>query len=92
MIPRRCSWATATFRPLDRNGGAVGRWRSDLAAGAAARPGEQYGLELRRPPADPTLIYASSVSGQVYRSTDGGEGWEKLPREFGEIRALLWTP
>jgi photosystem II stability/assembly factor-like uncharacterized protein len=42
--------------------------------------------------ADPELIYASSVSGQVYRSTDGGGAWEKLAREFGEVRALLWTP
>jgi photosystem II stability/assembly factor-like uncharacterized protein len=42
--------------------------------------------------ADPDLIYASSVSGEVYRSTDGGDGWEKLAREFGEIRALAWTP
>jgi hypothetical protein len=23
---------------------------------------------------------------------DGGAAWEKLPREFGEIRALAWTP
>lgn len=43
-------------------------------------------------PADPQLVYASSVSGQVYRSTDGGASWEKLRREFGEIRALAWTP
>lgn len=43
-------------------------------------------------PADPRLIYASSVSGELYRSQDGGEEWEKLPREFGEIRALAWTP
>jgi photosystem II stability/assembly factor-like uncharacterized protein len=42
-------------------------------------------------PADPDLIYASSVSGQVYRSTDGGASWQKLAREFGEIRALAWT-
>jgi photosystem II stability/assembly factor-like uncharacterized protein len=41
---------------------------------------------------DPNLIYASSVSGEVYRSTDGGRTWEKLAREFGEIRALAWTP
>jgi photosystem II stability/assembly factor-like uncharacterized protein len=40
---------------------------------------------------DPDLIYASSVSGQVYRSTDAGSTWRKLPREFGEIRALAWT-
>jgi photosystem II stability/assembly factor-like uncharacterized protein len=43
-------------------------------------------------PADPELIYASSVSGQVYHSTDGGTSWAKLAREFGEIRALAWTP
>jgi photosystem II stability/assembly factor-like uncharacterized protein len=42
--------------------------------------------------ADPNLVYASSVSGQVYRSTDGGTSWERLAREFGEIRALAWTP
>lgn len=41
---------------------------------------------------DPELIYASSVSGEVYRSTDGGASWQKLAREFGEIRALAWTP
>jgi photosystem II stability/assembly factor-like uncharacterized protein len=43
-------------------------------------------------PADPKLIYASSVSGEVYRSIDGGISWDKLAREFGEIRALAWTP
>jgi photosystem II stability/assembly factor-like uncharacterized protein len=42
-------------------------------------------------PADPELVYASSVSGEVYRSTDGGQSWEKLAREFGEIRALAWA-
>ena len=43
-------------------------------------------------PADPLRLYASSVSGEVYASTTGGASWEKLPREFGEIRALAWTP
>ncbi len=43
-------------------------------------------------PADPNRIYASSVSGEIYRSHDQGGSWEKLPREFGEIRALAWTP
>ena len=42
--------------------------------------------------AAPGLIYASSVSGQLYRSGDQGESWEKCPREFGEIRALAWAP
>jgi hypothetical protein len=43
-------------------------------------------------PSDSNLVYASSVSGQVYRSTDAGLSWTKLPREFGEIRALAWAP
>jgi photosystem II stability/assembly factor-like uncharacterized protein len=42
--------------------------------------------------ADPDLAYASSVSGEIYRSIDGGTSWEKLSREFGEIRALAWSP
>jgi photosystem II stability/assembly factor-like uncharacterized protein len=43
-------------------------------------------------PADPARIYVSSVSGQVYQTVDCGENWSKLPMEFGEIRALAWTP
>ncbi len=43
-------------------------------------------------PADAGLIYAASVSGEIYRSTDAGIMWEKLDREFGEIRALAWAP
>jgi photosystem II stability/assembly factor-like uncharacterized protein len=43
-------------------------------------------------PADPDLIYAASVSGEVYRSGDGGASWQKLGRELGEVRALAWAP
>ena len=43
-------------------------------------------------PADPERIYAYSIAGQVFESLDGGRQWRKLPREFGEIRALLWRP
>ncbi len=42
--------------------------------------------------ADPNLVYAASVSGELYRSTDACASWEKLDREFGEIRALAWAP
>jgi hypothetical protein len=42
--------------------------------------------------ADPDLIYAASVSGQLYRSTTAGRNWDKLAVEFGEIRALAWAP
>jgi photosystem II stability/assembly factor-like uncharacterized protein len=41
---------------------------------------------------DPSLIYAASVSGEIYRSVDAGQSWKKLDREFGEIRSLAWTP
>jgi len=40
----------------------------------------------------PKRVYAYSVSGEIYHSPDGGERWDKLPREFGEIRSLVWTP
>ena len=43
-------------------------------------------------PGDPNRIYAHTVSGELYESTDGGPTWAKLPREFGEIRSLLWVP
>lgn len=39
----------------------------------------------------PDNVYAYSVSGEVYHSPDGGERWQKLPREFGEIRAMACT-
>jgi photosystem II stability/assembly factor-like uncharacterized protein len=42
--------------------------------------------------ADADLVYAASVSGQLYRSTDAGRSWHKLAREFGEVRALAWAP
>jgi hypothetical protein len=35
---------------------------------------------------------ANSLHGYVYSSVDGGETWAKNRREFGEIRAIAWTP
>jgi photosystem II stability/assembly factor-like uncharacterized protein len=43
-------------------------------------------------PADPKLIFVCSNLGQLFRSTDGGESWTKLPREFGEVRSTIWQP
>lgn len=43
-------------------------------------------------PADPNLIYATSISGQLFRSEDGGNTWTKPRHEFGEVRALAWVP
>ncbi len=39
-------------------------------------------------PALPDWIVAYSVAGQLYLSTDGGQTWTKLEREFGEVRAV----
>jgi photosystem II stability/assembly factor-like uncharacterized protein len=41
---------------------------------------------------DPSRLYISSISGQLFRSTDRAATWQKLPHEFGEVRALLWLP
>lgn len=43
-------------------------------------------------PADPQLILAYSVSGEIFTSRDAGLHWSKVPRAFGEIRALAWVP
>lgn len=43
-------------------------------------------------PADSERLVANSIFGELYLSEDGGDSWEKLPREFGEIRALSWSP
>ena len=42
--------------------------------------------------ADPMLLFCCTKLGQMFRSTDGGESWVKLKREFGEIRTMLWRP
>lgn len=43
-------------------------------------------------PSDPKLLFAVTNLGQLFRSTDGGDSWIKLKREFGEVRSLLWHP
>ncbi len=42
--------------------------------------------------ADPNRIVACSHYGQLFVSNDGGDSWEKLRREFAEVRAVAWTP
>lgn len=43
-------------------------------------------------PADPMLIFACTIFGQIFRSTDGGETWSKMKRELGELRMIAWQP
>jgi len=42
--------------------------------------------------ADPKLLYAGTKYGDLFRSGDGGNSWEKEWREFSEITAVTWTP
>ena len=43
-------------------------------------------------PSIPEVIVAASLYGYVYVSSDGGDSWEKLRRELGEIRSLALMP
>ena len=43
-------------------------------------------------PAVPNVIAAGSLYGYVYLSEDGGDTWQKLRKEFGEIRSVMVTP
>ena len=43
-------------------------------------------------PADPDLLFAATIFGQIFRSEDGGESWTKMRRELGEIRMITWAP
>ena len=42
--------------------------------------------------ADPNYIVANSIHGYIYTSHDAGVSWQKSEREFGEVRAVAWTP
>ena len=43
-------------------------------------------------PADPNVIVCNSHYGYLYCSEDAGDSWEKLDRELGEIKTVVWTP
>lgn len=47
---------------------------------------------LTQHPDVPGWIFACSVSGQLFRSSDSGRSWSKLEHEFGEVRVLAMTP
>jgi photosystem II stability/assembly factor-like uncharacterized protein len=40
--------------------------------------------------ADPMLIFVCTNLGELFRSTDGGESFTRMPHVFGELRALHW--
>lgn len=41
---------------------------------------------------NPSLVFASTILGQVYRSSDCGASWMQTSSEFEQIRSLLWHP
>ncbi|HEY7715311.1 MAG TPA: YCF48-related protein [Candidatus Binatia bacterium] len=41
---------------------------------------------------DPSIVFAASRYGYLYRSDDGGASWSKLQRELSEIAAVCWLP
>jgi photosystem II stability/assembly factor-like uncharacterized protein len=43
-------------------------------------------------PANPNRILCFSLFGEIYISEDAGDSWQKVKREFGEIRAIAWLP
>jgi photosystem II stability/assembly factor-like uncharacterized protein len=43
-------------------------------------------------PENPDLVLASSLFGEIYRSSDAGDSWLKLKREFSEVGALVMAP
>jgi photosystem II stability/assembly factor-like uncharacterized protein len=74
---------------VSRDGG--GHWQATTLPTADGRANSTI-WSFATHPADAELIYAASVSGQVFCSRDGGQSWIKIRREFGEIRALAWAP
>jgi photosystem II stability/assembly factor-like uncharacterized protein len=42
--------------------------------------------------ADPDFLMACSHYGELYTTSNGGDSWEKLRREFTEVRSIAWTP
>jgi photosystem II stability/assembly factor-like uncharacterized protein len=43
-------------------------------------------------PAEADRLLAFSLFGEVYISADAGVSWDKITREFGEIRTAAWLP
>ena len=62
-------------------------WRADLPA-----PVNSTIWSIATNPANPLLIFAATIFGQIFRSNDGGKSWKKMPRELGEIREISWAP
>ena len=47
--------------------------------------------DLATHPSDPQYVLASTVNGQLFYSSSGGDTWNKIDRDFGEIHSLAWV-
>lgn len=43
-------------------------------------------------PTNPRSVWVGLEVDGVRHSTDGGDSWRKLWREFGEVSSILWVP
>ena len=43
-------------------------------------------------PWNTAVVLAGSRYGYLYQSTDGGDSWQKLWREFSEVASITWCP
>lgn len=82
----------------DRPSGVTGRLLQSRDFGATWRVVELPGRVnstiwwIGTHPADPKLVFFCTIFGQIWRSRDGAESWEKMGRELGEIRMIGWAP
>lgn len=98
IVPRADGDATVFLTNGNGPPGSTGRLLRSNDHGAhwqdAKLPGELNSTPwtVATHPSNPKLIFVCSNLGQLFRSTDGGETWTKLPREFGEVRSTIWQP
>jgi photosystem II stability/assembly factor-like uncharacterized protein len=43
-------------------------------------------------PSNPNRLVAIACAGEVYTSENAGDSWQKVNKEFGEVRAVAWVP
>ena len=83
------------------NGWAVGKWNVVRHTSDGGKTWEPTDLPVApnsvvywfgTHAAVPDVFAAGSLYGYVYLSTDGGDTWRKLKKEFGEIRSVAVMP
>ena len=60
-------------------------WRSALFPGTAHSSIWSVSVTA----ADPELVLAAAIGGELFLSEDAGRAWRRLERSFKEVRAVL---